>query len=308
MSSFDPRAPGEGDFGRVLGRSSIPDGTESSIVDGALRRVRSRRRRGLVLKGGAVLAAAAAVAIAVLSLAGVFRVGPVQMPKTAKSPVQQPTAPVVWTAADRTAQHTIGRHRVTLSSGTQVKVIGDAPEAARLELLSGEAQFAVQPLQQEASFTVLTPQVKVVVVGTRFSVASDELCTRVGVAEGQVRATTVASGKAYLLGPGMSRTFCSESDLAGAHDADERQVGQALALVAADRELDRASELLERYLERQPNGALAEEALYYLVIIEDRRGNPERAATLANRFLSRFPDTPRAARLRRWLSKKPDRR
>lgn len=304
MSSFDPRTPGEGDFGRVLGRSSLPDGTERSIVEGALRRVRSRRRRALALAA----AAAAAVAVAVLWLAGVFRVEPVQLPKIAKDPGPQPAAPVLWTAADRTVQHTIGRHRVTLSSGTRVKVISAAPEAARLEVLGGEARFSVQPLQGQDSFTVLTPQVKVVVVGTRFSVASDELCSRVRVAAGRVRAMAVAGGEAYLLGPNMSRTFCSESGQAEGHHADDRLVGQALALVAADQDLDRASALLERYLERHPQRPLAEEALYYLVIIEDRRGNAQRATALANTFVSRFPDTPRAARLKSWLSKKTDRR
>lgn len=279
-------------------------------MEGATNRVQSRRRRVFALRaGGVALAAGVATVVAVMWLFGAFKPGPVKPgpaapgPTIAKLPAPPP---VIWTAAARTVQHTIGPHQVTLSADTRVKVISKAPESTRLELLGGEARFAVKPLQLRSSFAVLTPQVKVIVVGTRFNVDSDELCSRVDVQAGQVRAISIPAQKEYLLGPGMSRTFCSESHLAGSQDADERQVGQALSLVAAHRDLDRAAELLERYLQRQPRGSLAEESLYYLVFVRHLQGKKQLARTLADRFTARFRDTPRAARIHRWLSENND--
>jgi ferric-dicitrate binding protein FerR (iron transport regulator) len=207
MSSFDPRGPGEGNFGRILGRSAIPEGTEDRIVERALKRVQARRRRVFALRvGGVALAACVAGAVAVLWLIGAFKLEPATPgPRIAKLPAPPP---VIWTATDRTVQHSIGPHQVTLSADTRVKIIGKSPDNARLELLGGEARFAVQPLQVRSSFVVLTPHVKVLVVGTRFYVDSDEPCSRVEVAEGQVRAISLATRREYLLGPGMSRTFC----------------------------------------------------------------------------------------------------
>jgi TolA-binding protein len=138
------------------------------------------------------------------------------------------------------------------------------------------------------------------VVGTRFSVAVQQRCSVVGVQQGIVRVTAMA-GAAQPLRAGEERTFCAPPFPPGELDEGGRLVQQALDLLAAGVELERADGLLSRYLQRYPGGPFAEEALFHRVFVMQRLGQPQRARALARQFLQRFSATPRAARIRDWL-------
>ena len=151
-------------------------------------------------------------------------------------------------------------------------------------------------LEAGGAFKVRTPHVLVEVVGTRFVVDAAETCTTVRVTEGRVRVT---HGAPVLLGPGDERAFCGTPPTPPAGDlADLRD---ALAMIAEGRDLDGAATRLEGYARRRPDGPLLEEALFHLALVHARQGHQAEAVDAGRRFLRRFPESRRAARLRQEL-------
>ncbi len=259
---------------------------ERRIVDGARTLTRRRSATPWVFAGvGVATACAAAVTLLWASPA------PPAPPAPTPPVVAAPAAPV--TIPEPTAM-AVGSHRVVPGDGAQVEVRSNAPDRVELELM-GRATFAVEKLPPGGSFRVQTAHALVEVVGTRFAVDAGEDCTTVSVEEGRVRVTGETS---RLLSPGESTRVC-RVEPAGAPELADLRV--ALQLIDEGGALDEAARRLRRYADRHPDGALLEEALFHLSLVELRQGRRDAAVDAGRRFLGRFPESRRAATLRARL-------
>jgi ferric-dicitrate binding protein FerR (iron transport regulator) len=297
-----------GAFGRFLAQAMPEPGVEQRIIDGALERMHGqRRRRRLAVVGLAATAAAAAGVCAIVWLSRAPSTpGPTVSTGGGQQRIAKTARPAarVWTAAKKPATYRLGPHRVTLSAGTRVRLRSAAPAAPRLTVRRGEAEFRVQPLERGDSFVVQTKQVRVEVVGTRFSVSSGQRCSQVRVLEGTVRVTARGTGEAHLLRHGADRTFCDGSPLAQGLGEGDELVRRAQLLLLEGKDVEQADRLLTRYLERYPGGPFAQEALFHQVFARWGLGRHQEARALAREFLRRFPSTSRAARMREWLDER----
>jgi ferric-dicitrate binding protein FerR (iron transport regulator) len=286
---------------RILGQATPGEDAEERMTEGALRRMQQQRTRQGNIKRGLAVAAAAAVVLAALG-AGRWLALPTvpERPRVAVAPLAKPP---VWTATDRPASFTLGPHRIELSAGGKLSLERAEPSSPRLSLQEGQAGFRVQPLGEGGSFVVQTRHVRVEVVGTAFRVIADERCSQVRVSEGKVRATVLTTAETHLLDAGKERSFCGKPVLSESLGPGAKMVRRALFLLASGEDLAQADRLLTRYLERYPKGPFVEEALFHRVFATRRQGQEEQAKSLARDFLRRFPDAPRAARLRDWLEK-----
>jgi hypothetical protein len=140
-------------------------------------------------------------------------------------------------------------------------------------------------------FRVRTEHLTVEVVGTDFTVSLLGECTRVDVTEGRVRVRST-SDEELLLSAGQWQQHCVSPG--------EALVREALALVLAGKEPERAAGLLRRYLAEQPRGPFEEEALFHLWLVESRGPAATAARATADALLQRFPSSPRAERVRLW--------
>jgi hypothetical protein len=199
------------------------------------------------------------------------------------------------------------------------------PLRIRVEL--GRVLARVGPRAADEPFTIATPHLDVVVVGTRFSVAVDPAVTTVAVEHGRVRVEK--AGHSLLLDAGQtlrsddarlmaapSATSPSEPACAAADDPPGRR--ECLARAAAgnglsaqnallslgllERELGNRSAALARFREyqlRHPRGVLAPEVVLALVQTLMLDGQSARARAAADDYARRFPaDTVTAQRLR----------
>ncbi|MCB9545672.1 MAG: FecR domain-containing protein [Myxococcales bacterium] len=181
------------------------------------------------------------------------------------------------------------RYQVTQGADAAFQVARESQDQTVVELSSGTATFAVEPLPPGGEFAVETPHGRVEVVGTRFSVTVEARCTRVDVAEGTVRVRREAD--AFLVPAGQSRSIC-KGGLEG-----EAVIRAALDDLAAGR-VDAGRGRLEGYLVEQPRGLFAEDALFHLALLARREGDAAGARLAIDRFLARFPTGHRADRLR----------
>jgi len=317
MSATEQRGDGAGTFNRFVGRVKPRVGAEERMVEGALSRMyRQRRRRRLA--GGLAAAALAAGIGCIVWLSQTPPNRPGQGSNATDRIEQRTTTSRTWTTSSRPARHSLGPHRADLSIRTIVEVTSSSASAARLLVRQGEAEFAVQPLSGDGSFVVRTRHVEVEVLGTRFSVASDERCSRVHVRKGEVRVTVRATAQTQKLGAGMEQSFCDHPPLVRGPLSSRGPIGQelgeggmlvreALTLLAAGKELERVDRLLTRYIKHHADGPFAEEAMFHLIHVKSRRGQHAQARRLAGDFLRRFPEAPRTSRLRRWLESEKDR-
>jgi hypothetical protein len=215
-----------------------------------------------------------------------------------QSPEAEPLARMSTAAAS--AVRTIGPHRVVMSPHSSTVILPSTGKSTELALEAGAASFDIEPLPPGATFTVRTDHALVEVVGTRFQVELKGSCTLVDVQEGKVRVSQSALAPS-LLTAGTRQLFCDRStEVAG-----EALVRGALSL-ASEGNLSHAQPLFERYLLEYPGGTFEEEALYYVWLIESRGANRQAAATAAAKFLARFTEGTRAARVRRWLQDRGD--
>ncbi|TNF28784.1 MAG: hypothetical protein EP329_17250 [Deltaproteobacteria bacterium] len=104
-----------------------------------------------------------------------------------------------------------GRHHVTLSANSQLRVLDWAADKMALEVVSGEVTCDVNRTLDEDVFEVRSGDVTVHVLGTVFSVARDaEGSTRVAVTRGRV-GVLEGTGAMRELGAGESMTVSAAS-------------------------------------------------------------------------------------------------
>jgi ferric-dicitrate binding protein FerR (iron transport regulator) len=276
---------------RRLGRARPPAAVEARIVRGALARMERRTApRWHPAAWTVAAAAAAAIALAVI------------VPTAGEGPAVPAIAAGSTLAADAgPASFSLGNHRVAVAPAGRVLVERLQGRSADLRLQDGEATFEVEPLAAGEAFRVFTERATVEVVGTVFTVAEDGTCTRVAVERGKVRASGT-DGAVRLLGAGEAARFCAGEVPAGVALPGEARVREAIRLLAQNRELERAADLLASYRAEFPDGVFEEEALFHLCRIEAQLGRTDQAARLADEFVARFPESARAGRIRQWCS------
>ena len=212
-------------------------------------------------------------------------------------PVAAPVPPVAATAprpraliGPRTDE--LGRHRMILGSGGRAVWFPGPPGDVAVRLDQGRAQFEVAHLDRAESFRVLADPVEVTVVGTRFRVERQGTCSAVLLQEGRVDVSFRGQVVAHLRASD-ERTFCLTASGLESSSPGETEVRGALALIAQDRDLPRAAELLERYGRAHPGGVLEAEALFHLVRLHARLGNGPRAAEALGQLELRHPGDER---------------
>lgn len=247
---------------------------------------RFERRRSLLWSRGFGFGLAAATAAALVGV-GLHLWGPAPGPAL-------PPKGSLHAATEAPSSFRVGAHEVVLSPESQVEVTAAEPELIELLVTSGTATFDVSPLGPGEIFRVRTEHVLVEVVGTRFSVQSERVCSTVVVEEGRVRVSDT-EGAVVELAPNQKRRFCPQ-------DRADALLREALVLISGGGSIEEAIELLEAYLDSAPGSALEEEALFHLCLAHARLGHAEEARRLAARFRERFPQSTRLERLERGLA------
>jgi hypothetical protein len=200
---------------------------------------------------------------------------------------------------------------VTLPPGVDANQRG----AYRVLLESGRLAAAVGPRGSDEPLTVVTPELSVAVVGTRFSVSTSQGVSEVAVEEGKVR---VEKGKQMVLlvaggsirsddprlthvqpAPGLpcldeldvsARRACLENESRGHGIAAENAL-LALGLLerAEGRHGRRALAALREYQRRFPAGTLAPEVALAITSTLVQEGRQKQACAEADAFGRRFP-------------------
>lgn len=289
---------------------------QQRIVQGALSRLARQRQRWvfpMALAGAAAAVLVLALQVLISSRSGLG--GPAGVTQTLQ-PRQEPLAGTVWRTKATTRRILLGRHRLELAIDTQARLApaNDNITVTRIVVDRGSATFIVAPLDQGRTFRVDTPHARVVVKGTRFSVKVQQRCTRVAVSTGAV--LVAVRGNQRPLGrlvSGQSRVICTNHESqevqppgepAPSSGTDrEQELQQALRLLLAGRDLRRVERILSNYLQEQPDGVFAEDALFHLIFVKNRLGETNHARSLAKRFLAHFPHRERARRVGGWLKK-----
>lgn len=191
----------------------------------------------------------------------------------------------------------LGAHRVEMDANTTLTK-AEGPNV-KLNLAVGTIRCWVEPLKND-SFSVVTPEAVVEVVGTQFSVSRSGECTTVEVFEGKVRVTSKA-GVSTLLEPAAKQQFCAPSKSSSVEG--EAEIAEALKLIASRTDLQRTRHLLRTYLDSNPEGVFVEEALFYLWKLESS-SNASKASELGEAFIRRFPDSARALTIMKWRGDK----
>ena len=141
-----------------------------------------RRRRTAMIAGGAAVAAAAAAAVVVLAVRDGAPAGP------SFSRVATDEAP---------SRVTVGEADLTLAARSAMTVSESPDGGVVVALEQGEVRCAVAPRGERPPFVVLAADVRVEVVGTRFTVRRDGEVVGVVVDEGTVR--VARAGEAQLV-------------------------------------------------------------------------------------------------------------
>jgi hypothetical protein len=122
-----------------------------------------------------------------------------------EAPRPQPTSPsLVVTPEGGTSRFTVGDAVIDAGSDTSVEVKQDQNGTTTLFLARGSVDCDVMPRPNRAPFRVISGDVTVEVVGTRFEVSRLGTVTRVDVARGKVKVH--GNGEQRLLGAGQSWT------------------------------------------------------------------------------------------------------
>ncbi len=178
-----PGSPGESRAGELLARARAvrewPEGRGDRLLDRVEHTVRGRRRRRWIVRGAAGLAAAAAASLVFLAL-------------------RAPPGGASW--------HTVklgdvGVLEVTDATELQVSPDFEAQEERAAYVMSGAVRAQIAHQAPGHPFVLVTPHLRIVVVGTRFSAAVSRSATEVEVMEGRVRLESM-DGQSVLLGPG----------------------------------------------------------------------------------------------------------
>lgn len=180
----------------------------------------------------------------------------------------------------------LGTHAVKLASHTRMRIKNAEAKHVKLLLDSGQAQFDVTPLRGQGSFQVQTPQVQITVIGTSFTVETQDQCSRVQVSKGTVRVESVK--EQVFVHAGEYRTICSASALPESLSVEETVFQQALDLLSQPQTMNEAKKQLTRYLQRYPQGFFVEEALQHLILIQKRVGNSQDVRNLEQQLKQTF--------------------
>jgi len=189
--------------------------------------------------------------------------------------------------------------RLDLGERSEVSLAEMAGAAEhRVELLGGQLACAVPKLETGSSFAVVTPNARVVVHGTKFTVRVDSqeagvTRTCVRVREGLV-AVHHAAGTA-MLHAGES-WGCPEAPVAvGRSVAPSAVTNEALTAVRTTHAVraGRRQASSEPQPERGRDGTLAKEtALLQAALAAERRGRRDAAMAALTRLLADYPESP----------------
>jgi len=187
----------------------------------------------------------------------------------------------------------VGEGRITALRPSTLRSVA-AGESARVELEDGAIEVDVRPLAPGATFTLVTAQAEIQVVGTKFRVAAASTSTLVEVERGTVKVTPLAApapasllraGEQLLVGAGdrpaassASRRDAREPPAAPAAPAASASQGQSLEAARALLPVDaaRATELAQEVLAAPSAPSIEVEAL--AVVADGLRRSGEYAA------------------------------
>jgi hypothetical protein len=184
----------------------------------------------------------------------------------------------------------------------------------RVRLERGQLAALVGRREADEPLAVETPQLTVIVVGTRFSVDVDDAVTKVAVDEGRVRvergthAVLLSAGESIrsdderlnhapvapacaAAGPLVERRACLRRQADGPGLAAENAL-LALGLLDSETGADRSRALasLREYQRRFPAGVLAPEVALAITSALAAEGRHAQACAEADAFSRRFPD------------------
>jgi hypothetical protein len=257
-------------------------------------------RRWLVPAGALALAAAAALVF-------VLARGPEgEPPQTA-----QPSPPSrIVTPAGATSRFTVGEDAVIdAGSDTSVEVQHTAAGGITLVLARGSVDCDVAPRAGRPPFRVVSGDVQVEVVGTRFTVTRTP-AARVDVVRGKVKVT--APGGSWLVTAGESWPETTAQVVPPPAPVpvptpviDEKiEVAPAAPVVvkkpaapklddlAAEKAIDQAKDPIaatEAWLKQFPHSTLVEDVTYHRVELLVRAGRKDEAGRVAADYLKQFP-------------------
>jgi hypothetical protein len=190
--------------------------------------------------------------------------------------------------------HVEGGSRLTLSG-----MSSGGPERS-VELEDGQIGCSVPKLPHGEHFSVVTPNARVVVHGTRFTVRVESV--EVGVTRTCVR---VQEGVVAVHDRAGIATLLAGDEWGCGALAAKGTVGETASLPLLPRHSPRASLRPDTAHRSERNsGTLAEEtALLQTGLAAERRGQRAPAALALSRLLSRFPDSPLAPEARGALER-----
>lgn len=213
-----------------------------------------------------------------------------------------------------------GRGEITLEADAVARLPeGVATRTAgpvQIDLEQGQLSASVAPRRRDEPLSIVTPQVAVVVIGTRFSVTVLAGVTTVRVMHGRVRVER-AGQSVFVDGGGSLRSddprFVAASDARGAAlCTDRKQRRRCLRRVARGSDLAAENALfalalldhdeqgrpetalshLHAYEHRFPRGVLSAEVALTVVRIHREQGHAPEACAAAQRYAQRFADAP----------------
>jgi len=266
----------------------------------------------------------AAAAVAVLAMSGGETGGP--------APLR--TSRVV--TADDSSQVTIGEASLDVAPRTALVASGDDEHGVLVIIERGSVDFAIPPRGDRPPFAVQSGDVRIEVIGTKFSVTRDGESAVVEVTEGTVKVT--GFGETALVHPGevwLTPSPADDGDIADddavidmrpivvKRDAPERkrkriardrrpptEPAPPAAPTTAKQRYETAASLertdpeaaiaIYRELARGRDGWAAN-ALYAHARLEHDRARPSDAEPLFRAYLRRFPAGPNAEEARRLL-------
>lgn len=312
-------------------RARIVSGVARAIRESAAERARARRKRAFFT----VLAAAAAIALLVGGLWGPLRGAPsgngVATLSTASAGVlvTRDGKPLVTTAnaeqplllGDSVSTVADARARFVLASGVEVDLgggsrawvseVGRDGEVVKLDI--GAVHVHAPPLGQR-HFAVSTPNARVVVHGTRFSVEVDDdgsgdVETRVRVTEGKVGVEY--EGHELFLTPGQSWSSrptraAVEKPVAGEPAAPAAPAVNATPPLPATGPHAAVPAKPAASGETTASALAAQNKLYATALAARDRGDDRASLGYLNQLLARYPSSPLApeARVERFRALK----
>lgn len=179
----------------------------------------------------------------------------------------KPIVPVVIVTQQQARQVQQGAHRFNVFAHTQLRSQRLSEGQQRWRLSEGKAEFIIHPLAQGEQFSVETPQLRLEVVGTRFTIDSDSLCTQVSVAHGKVMVRPHA-GAARALTAGQDWTLCGDISSQQALSEQLQLLRRAYTAIRAGQDLHLAKQLLTQYLQQSPDGTFSADARRHLSQIQ----------------------------------------